>query len=169
MPLIKDVLHPASFTVGHLLSGIQVLAILRLHTCYALPISRLCKFLDCAEHIFESCILHTQYLHPSHKQNGWNVLHHSCASHTNNLEVLRWLLEEFSHCDQLRNEGFLNQVKQVHARLTTSLYPFPLYPLPLISFLPFFLLVTLSFVLQTETVVQSTHEIDNLFYVFSGV
>ena len=47
------------------------------------------------------------------QQNGWNVLHHSCASHTHNLEILRWLLEEFSHCDQLKNEDFLNQVKQV--------------------------------------------------------
>ena len=35
-PLIKDVLHPASYTVDHLLSGVQTHAILKLCTCYTI-------------------------------------------------------------------------------------------------------------------------------------
>ena len=46
----KDVLHPVSYTVDHLLLSIQAHAILRLHTCYA--ISRLHKFSDCVESMY---------------------------------------------------------------------------------------------------------------------
>ena len=90
-----------------------------------------------------SWILHSSHTHiyvryyQYLQQNGWNVLHHSCASHTHNLEILRWLLEEFSHCDQLKNEDFLNQVKQVQFSV----------PFPLISLLLFFLLLIPSFFL----------------------
>ena len=63
-------------------------------------------------HLAHSALMYppTQYLHV---QNGWNVLHHTCASDENSYSVLRWLLEEFTHCDLLKTRDFLNQVQQV--------------------------------------------------------
>ena len=71
---------------------------------------------------------HTQHLHA---QNGWNVLHHTCASDKNSYAILSWLLEEFTHCDLLKTRDFLNHVKQVWIHksfansfhLTSNIFP----------------------------------------------
>ena len=62
------------------------------------------------------------YIIPTYIQNGWNVLHHTCASDEKSYDILHWLLEEFTHCDLLRTRDFLNQVEQVW-----------LCPLPILS------------------------------------
>ena len=65
------------------------------------------------------------YIIPTYIQNGWNVLHHTCASDEKSYNILHWLLEEFTHCDLLRTRVFLNQVEQVRLYALCLFFPSP--------------------------------------------